>query len=384
MPRYDELSDETVEALLSGLIPDGDLAGSAAFVAGVKAAAGDAPAPSPTLAALLAAGGICTDKGDLPATAASNVHGPAPQVSGLPKWRNLSMHIKRYVAGLGLAAKVAMGAGIAAAATTGAGAAGVLPAPVQHAMATAVDAVTPFTLPKPFSPSKPFTLPKPPAPPVTTPPPGGADSGRRAGDGPFGPATTSTTAPAGEGHGPESTTPTQPPAGGGHETGTATPPPPPGGGDHGPQPAPTTTTTAPRPPGGEHHEPVTTTTSRPVQGDGPAPTTTTTAPPPAHTESSNPESISLSCLPAADAARVTCTWTKSAGADHATYALLRTTTGAPGRVVLQSPDAVTFADSSVAAGATYGYRVISLRPDGTVESHSNLVTVTVTVPGSHT
>src|SRR2546423_1496252 len=139
MPRDGELSDENREARLSGSIPGRGPAGAAAFVAGVRAATGDAPAPSPALAALFA-GGISTDKGDLPATAASNVHGPARQVSGLPKWRKLSMHIKGYIAGLGIAAKVAMGAGIAAAATTGAGAAGVLPAPVQHAMAATVDA----------------------------------------------------------------------------------------------------------------------------------------------------------------------------------------------------------------------------------------------------
>jgi hypothetical protein len=377
MPRYDELSDETVEALLSGSIPDGDLAGTAAFVAGVKAATGDGPAPSPALAALFAAGGISTDKGDLPATAASNVHGPAPQVSGLPKWRKLSMHIKRYVAGLGIAAKVAMGAGIAAAATTGAGAAGVLPPPVQHAMAAAVDAVTPFSMPEP------------PVPATTPAPPRTPEPGQRTSDRPAGPTTTTTTAPkpAGDEHQPTTTPPPPPPASGEHGAGVTTPTPPSGGGEHGaagPNTE-TTSTTAPKPTGGDHHEPVTTTTTRPLKHDEPASTTTTTTVPPARTESSNPESISLSCVPAHDAARVTCTWTKSTNADHARYALLRTATGAPGRVLLQSPDALTFTDSSVAAGGTYGYRVISLRADGTVDSHSNLVTVTVPAPvaGNH-
>lgn len=282
------------------------------------------------------------------------------------------MHIKGYVAGLGIAAKVAMGAGIAAAATTGAGAAGVLPAPVQHAMAAAVEAVTPFSLPEHTS---------PPVPPGT---PGG---GRLTGDRPAIPTTTTTTArkPTGDDHGPVAPSPTLPATGSQHEPGAATPTPPSGGGEHRPLPTTDTTTsiTAPGPSGGDH-EPVTTTTTRPVGGDDPAPTTTTTAPP-VHTESSNPESISLSCVPAADAARVTCTWTKSTNADHAGYALLRTAPGAAGRVVLQSPDAVAFTDSSVAAGGTYGYRVISLRADGTVESHSNLVTVTVAAPvaGSH-
>jgi hypothetical protein len=286
------------------------------------------------------------------------------------------MHIKGYIAGLGIAAKVAMGAGIAAAATTGAGAAGVLPAPVQHAMAATVDAVTPFSLPEP------------PAPPATTAPPGTADPGQQTGHRPADSTTTTTTAPkhAGDDQGPLSTPTTRPPAGGGHEGGAATPTPPFGGGDHGPRPTTTTSTTGPKPPGGSH-EPVTTTTTRPVKGDAPTSTTTTTTTrPPAHTEIPNPESLSLSCVPAADAARVTCTWTKSTSADHATYALLRTTTGASGRVVSQSPDAVAFTDSTVAAGGAYGYRVISLRADGTVESHSNLVTVTVAAPaaGSHT
>ena len=54
------------------------------------------------------------------------------------------MKIKGFVAGLGVAGKLALGVGVAAAATTGAGAAGVLPGPVQHAVSEAVGTVTPF------------------------------------------------------------------------------------------------------------------------------------------------------------------------------------------------------------------------------------------------
>ena len=51
------------------------------------------------------------------------------------------------LAGLGLAAKVALGAGVAAAAVTTAGATGVLPAPAQHGVAVAVNAISPLEFP---------------------------------------------------------------------------------------------------------------------------------------------------------------------------------------------------------------------------------------------
>jgi len=50
-----------------------------------------------------------------------------------------------------LFAKLAMGMGVAAASVTAVGAAGALPAPVQHAMASVVAATTPFVLPDPSS-----------------------------------------------------------------------------------------------------------------------------------------------------------------------------------------------------------------------------------------
>jgi len=49
----------------------------------------------------------------------------------------------------GLAAKVAFGMGVAAASVTAAGAAGVLPDPAQHAVASVVSAATPFAVPDP-------------------------------------------------------------------------------------------------------------------------------------------------------------------------------------------------------------------------------------------
>lgn len=366
----DSWSDDAVEALLSGASPDGDLAGIAAFVAGVRAAAGPAPVPSATLARFLATG-ISTDKGDLPATAASKVHGPARQVSGPPKWRRLTMKIKGYVAGLGVAAKVALGAGIAAAATTGAGAAGVLPPPVQHAVAATVDAVTPFSLPDPAAGSQapppgakeheaaPAPAPTPAGPGAEPPAPTGPTGTPATGDGPAPGATNgaglggASAPPAGhEPHTePTVTTTTAPVTGGG------------GSGAAGEYPTPTTTITGPAT--GEHPSPSTTTTTTA------APTTTTTT----HTESSNPESITLSCSPAHDPGRVSCSWTASTNADHARYALLRTDGGPNGRVVFQSEAGLAFVDTTALPATIYGYRIVSLRADGSVDSHSNLVTI---------
>src|SRR5690242_2442654 len=74
--------------------------------------------------------------------------------------------------------------------------------------------------------------------------------------------------------------------------------------------------------------------------------------------------------------RNTCHWTAATSPDHAEYLPLRiTSVGEPGRVLLESADALEFADTTVVGGVGYGYRVISLRADGTVESHSNVATI---------
>jgi hypothetical protein len=88
---------------------------------------GAAPVPNAALASLLDAD-------------------PAPIPS--PPRRKKKM-ITSKLAGLGIAAKVALGLGVAAAAVTTAGATGVLPPPAQHAVASVVDAVTPLQLPDP-------------------------------------------------------------------------------------------------------------------------------------------------------------------------------------------------------------------------------------------
>ncbi len=92
---------------------------------------GEAPTPSASLATLLDAEHVAP---------AAPVH-PVPQ----PIRRKRMLVTK--LAGLGLAAKVALGAGVAAAAVTTAGAGGVLPGPAQHGVAVAIIAVSPLDIP---------------------------------------------------------------------------------------------------------------------------------------------------------------------------------------------------------------------------------------------
>ena len=142
---------------MSGELPLDD-AIPASFAEEVRfAVSGSPPVPSMALAAALKAGISPSEKGDLLVTAVSNVNGPAPQVAGLPKWREeTNMPITGVLAGLvakvtglGTAAKAAM-AGVTAVATMGlaGGAAGVLPAPAQNLVASAVGAATPFDFPE--------------------------------------------------------------------------------------------------------------------------------------------------------------------------------------------------------------------------------------------
>jgi hypothetical protein len=140
------IDDRTAGALMAGTPTSDDLIAVAAFVSKVRAVGAEPPpVPASPLASILAHG-FSTDNGDLPATAASNVLGPARQVSGLPKRRN-KMPIPQFIAGLSLAGKIALGAGVAAAATTGAAAVGSLPDPAQNAVSDVVGTVTPFEFP---------------------------------------------------------------------------------------------------------------------------------------------------------------------------------------------------------------------------------------------
>jgi len=150
------LDDRALEALLTGVNHgQSDFEWLVPFVENLgEVASGPAPVLKPALATLLTEG-FSTEKGDLSATAASNVTGPAPQAAGLPKWRRkmliseLLAGLATKLAGLGAAAKAAVGLTLAGAgaSVTAAGAVGALPAPVQHVVATAVSSATPFSFP---------------------------------------------------------------------------------------------------------------------------------------------------------------------------------------------------------------------------------------------
>jgi hypothetical protein len=144
MIRRTHIDDAAFEAHLTGN-DAGELPALAAFAEDLRTmTSGPGPAPSAQLAAMIAEG-FSTEQGDLPATAASNVPGPAPQAAGLPKWRKRKMI--EFIAGLSVAAKAAFGISMAAASVTAAGAAGALPEPAQNAVSAAVEAVTPFSFP---------------------------------------------------------------------------------------------------------------------------------------------------------------------------------------------------------------------------------------------
>src|SRR5207245_7038158 len=84
--------------------------------------------------------------------------------------------------------------------------------------------------------------------------------------------------------------------------------------------------------------------------------------------------LSIHCALSSDPVGITCTWSASTSPDHAHYVLWRTGDG-NGRVVLETENALTFTDTSVVPGTAYGYRVSSLRADGSVDAHSRLFRV---------
>jgi hypothetical protein len=282
------------------------------FVAGVRAAATRMPEPSSTLAHMLVTG----------------VSSPQPK-------RSVFMKVRTYVTGLGVAAKVMLGAGVAFAATTGAGAAGVLPGPVQHVVAATVDTVTPFNLPDPASDkgveaagdhandhAGDHSSDEPPVTPTTV-----AHEEHHDGDNPIVVEPTTTTTVHHEDHHDGTTTTVVE----NHEH---------------------TTTT-------EHHEPTTSTTVANHDGDN-----------------NNPESLSITCTSAHEPNSITCHWTPSSNPDHARYQLLRINNqNTEGRVVWSTETGLEYTDTTVTSGWGYGYRVVSLRSDGTTESHSNIFTI---------
>ena len=140
------LDDQTIESILTGRAPSNrpELDDLARFVTEVRSVAtGPTPRVGAQLAAVLA-GGLSTDKGDLSATAASNVPGPGNQAAGLPKRRKSMLETISAKAALAKAAAVLGGLTIA---TTGAAAADLLPGPAQNGVAAVIEALSPLDLP---------------------------------------------------------------------------------------------------------------------------------------------------------------------------------------------------------------------------------------------
>lgn len=148
MLRRRLFDDEMSEAILTGRSPvPEEFAALVSFAEDARALSRSGVlSPRSELRAMFV-DGVSAENGDLLVTAASNVHGPAEQVAGLPKRRSKTMTFFEWIAGLSVGAKAALGVGIAAASVTGAGAAGALPGPIQDAVSSAVSAVTPFEFP---------------------------------------------------------------------------------------------------------------------------------------------------------------------------------------------------------------------------------------------
>jgi hypothetical protein len=142
MIRRSQLDDSSIEQLLAGAsVPGNELLVS--FVEDVHVATSvQATGPSSELATLFAEG-FSTEKGDLLATAASNVTGPAPQAAGLPKWRKRNMIeiALTKLAALGLAAKIGAATGAVALSGTAAAVTGALPDAVQERVAAVAEQV---------------------------------------------------------------------------------------------------------------------------------------------------------------------------------------------------------------------------------------------------
>jgi len=245
------------------------------------------------------------------------------------------MKIQGFLAGLGVVGKVALGVGVAAAATTGAGAAGVLPGPVQHAVAKAVDAVSPFSMPDGEHHGANGNVAE-----------GGDSTTTTIGD------VTTTSEPANDGNGVVTPTTEH------HGDTTGTTVAHDGSGSHeGDGGSPTTPTSVHNGEGDNHETP-----STEHHGDG---------------DNNNPESLTIHCERVGDAAQISCTWSAATNADHARYVLLRTGDG-HSRVVRSTVDGLSFVDTvdlSLGTVHSYTYRVDSLRADDSVSAHSPAVTV---------
>lgn len=327
MPGPGPIDDDAIEAALASVAGE-EVSELALLVSNVRNVVMTPPAPSAAMAAVLAAG-FSTDKGDLPATAASNVHGPAMQVSGLSKWRKAKMKIQGFLAGIGIAGKIALGVGVAAAATTGAGATGMLPFSLTGGGHTTHHETVSTTVP-------PTTLVN-------------GTGGTTGNDPKPGSEAPPTTAPKHQGTTPTTSAPPTP------TTVVTTPPAPPGT-----DPAPPPTTPRPTPTTVVEHTTV-------------PPATTTTAPPTTVPPRTG-QTITLSCT-VTGATQVTCNWNAAAN-PVASYQLWRWSGAADYAPITGNlTDTFTFVDNTPTPATTYTYRVFTKRSDGSSGDVSNRVQI---------
>lgn len=148
MPALRYLDDEAIEAVTLGddVVPE--LATLASFAAQVRSLGDEpAPRPSPELRALVAAHAREVARADCARRVAPPVLAVgAFGASGRAAQRRLASVAGR-VAGLGIAARVALGVSVATAGVAGAGVAGALPDGADRAVRDAIEAVTPLDLP---------------------------------------------------------------------------------------------------------------------------------------------------------------------------------------------------------------------------------------------
>jgi len=142
------ISDIEAEQLLAGMIPAGhpELTDLAAAIGGVRARAEFAAAPVPTAVLLARLEGKTIVPISITGEATAASRSTAASLSPLAVRRAALIEGVRkmfeWIAGIGLASKIAIGAGVVLLATAGVGAAGALPGPAQSAFDTIVSTVT--------------------------------------------------------------------------------------------------------------------------------------------------------------------------------------------------------------------------------------------------
>jgi hypothetical protein len=158
MSLTEPLDEETVEAILAGDEVDPRLRRFVALAQGVRTLGDEPlPPPSPALEAVFAAGdrrngaahaGLGAqpvEPDPLHPSDPADPSDPSDQTAPLEDGEGgRRLHLVAKVAGLGVAAKVALGASVAAASLAIAGAGGVLPEPVTTPVRHAIEAVTPI------------------------------------------------------------------------------------------------------------------------------------------------------------------------------------------------------------------------------------------------